>query len=84
MQRLLLLCVLGLFLIGCGGAPATDTAADTPDDGPTSAPPVPGPSDEGSTTAVEPFGTVTLVNGERLDGAEYAGDNLALWFWAPW
>jgi hypothetical protein len=27
---------------------------------------------------------VTLVDGASLDGAGYAGEDLALWFWAPW
>jgi hypothetical protein len=83
-RRRLLLLILGLLLVGCGGS----TTADGPDG-----------AAAGSTGAVTseaavtdgasaghgaPFGTVTLVDGGSLDGAEYAGDDLALWFWAPW
>jgi hypothetical protein len=28
--------------------------------------------------------TATTVQGEDFDGAEYAGRDVALWFWAPW
>jgi hypothetical protein len=31
-----------------------------------------------------PFGTVDLVGGGQIDGAELAGRDVALWFWAPW
>jgi len=83
-RRLLLLLVVGLFLVGCGGSPAVDTV-DRPDGAAvgtvTSEPAV---TDRSSAGPTSPFGTVTLVDGGSLDGAEYAGDDLALWFWAPW
>ena len=28
--------------------------------------------------------TVELVDGGSLDLADYVGDDLVLWFWAPW
>jgi hypothetical protein len=37
---------------------------------------------EGSPSA--PFGTVDAVGGGQIDGGELAGQDLALWFWAPW
>jgi hypothetical protein len=97
-RRLLLLTVVGLVLIGCGGSAPSDTAAvdaDAGDAAPTpsgdevstpAAAPAESDGDEGSAAAEPraPFGMVTTVDGERLDGAMYAGDSLALWFWAPW
>jgi hypothetical protein len=28
--------------------------------------------------------TAPLVGGGTLHGAEYAGEDVAIWFWAPW
>lgn len=28
--------------------------------------------------------TAETVRGEPVDGADYAGQDLVLWFWAPW
>ena len=104
-RRLLLLTVVGLVLVGCGGSATSDTAAvDVGDTDDASSAPAgdevstpaaaqeqsdrgeESDSGEGSDTAEAraPFGTVTTVAGENLDGSVYAGDSLALWFWAPW
>jgi hypothetical protein len=98
-RRLLLLTVVGLVLVGCGGSATLDTAAPAAggtddaasalagDEASTPAAVQDGSAgDDGSDQAQSkaPFGMVTTVAGERLDGAKYAGDSLALWFWAPW
>ena len=95
MRRLLLLLVVGVLVVGCGGSTATD-ATGTADDTDTGAPVVTAPADDDASSAAQdtdngdsgqapaPFGQVATVGGEALDGAEYAGDSLALWFWAPW
>jgi hypothetical protein len=89
-RRLLLLWVIGLFLVGCGGASTTDTTAGPADDVDTATPDTaaetsaPTGDATASPAALAPFGTVTTVDGGSLDGAELAGDTLALWFWAPW
>ena len=85
MRRLLLLLVVGLVLVGCGGAPVTDATTEASDGDTNGASPAGRATVDGSAaTPSAPFGTVTLVDGGRLDGADYAGDDLALWFWAPW
>lgn len=83
-RRLLLLLVVGLVLIGCRGSTSVD-ASDGDATGATSTvTSEPALADGTSAGQAAPFGTVTLVDGASLDGAEYAGDDLALWFWAPW
>jgi hypothetical protein len=98
-RRLLLLVVVGLVLVGCGGSATSDTAAvDAEDTDDAASAPAgaeastpaaaadasDGAQESGSAEARAPFGTVATVDGEQLDGAMYAGDSLALWFWAPW
>jgi len=84
-RRLLLVLVVGLALFGCGRAPTTATTAEASDGDTDGASTAERATVDGSAaTPSAPFGTVTLVDGERLDGADYAGDALALWFWAPW
>lgn len=91
-----LLIVVGMLMTACGSADqnAADGTADsgataaspsTPadDDGMSSAEPsTPEAAQESSTQA--PFGMVETVGGTVVNGADYAGSNLALWFWAPW
>ena len=88
MRRLLLLLVVGSFLAGCGGSSAVDTTLDGSDGAATdparTVVPEPAGTDGSSAGPATPFGTVTLVDGASLDGAGYAGEDLALWFWAPW
>lgn len=84
MRRLLLLTVVGLFLVGCGGSTTTDVS-DADAIGSTGAvASEPAVAEGASAGGAAPFGTVTLVDGASLDGATFAGDDLALWFWAPW
>ncbi|CAN5875523.1 hypothetical protein BH23ACT10_BH23ACT10_34940 [soil metagenome] len=42
------------------------------------------PESAPESSAQAPFGMVETVGGPVVDGADYAGSNLALWFWAPW
>ena len=85
---MLLLLVVGAFVAGCGGSATVDTTVEGSSTGSAgSAGTVrsePVGTDGPSAGPAAPFGTVTLVDGTSLDGAEYAGDDLALWFWAPW
>jgi len=60
-----------LLVAACAG-PVDRPAAGGPE---TSLPPA---------TSSAPFGTVDLVGGGQIDGAELAGRDVALWFWAPW
>ena len=74
MRRLAALVVLALAIAGCG-SPTTEGATGG------SAPAAPS---TGGGTGTAPFGTVDAVAGGQIDGAELAGRDLALWFWAPW
>lgn len=90
--------VVGVFLAGCGGTAAESAADGTADvAADDAAPAAPAESDGGETTdepasdeadddpdELVPFGTVETVAGDQIDGGQYAGSNLALWFWAPW
>lgn len=89
-----MLMVVGVFLAGCGGTAAETTAGVAADD---AAPAAPAEGDGGETPdepasddaddnpdQLAPFGTVQTVAGDQIDGGQYAGSNLALWFWAPW
>ena len=69
---------LALFAVGCGGG-ATDTAA---------------PASEGETAEAAPAeesggsGLPQLVGdtvgGSQLDTNDLAGQDVVVWFWAPW
>lgn len=84
-RRLVSILVVGLLLGACG-SPA-DTAADV-----TTATTPARAADEGGaagpasseSAGIVPFGVVETVDGATIDGADYAGQDLALWFWAPW
>ena len=76
----------------CGGSGGT-TAARPPEPGPTAASPSPaagvpssGPPAAPATADVpEPLRfTATGVDGSPVVGASFAGQDVALWFWAPW
>jgi hypothetical protein len=65
-----------------GGPPAATDDPPAATSAPTSDPttsPSPGPA----VPEILDFGA-PLVGGGRLEGADYAGRELALWFWAPW
>lgn len=81
----LLAAVLVLALAGCGGSGRGDAAAGT-----SAAIPPAGPaSGSQGPTAQEPgthpldFRATTLM-GEQLDASALAGQDVVLWFWAPW
>lgn len=61
-------------------ASGDDTAAD--DDSTTADGAASGEDAEGAAAA--PFATVSTVDGGELVGADLAGKDVALWFWAPW
>lgn len=64
---------------GDGPAPA-DVAATAPMGSDTTARPAAGPAE---VPDVLDF-TVAGVDGAQIAGADYAGRDVALWFWAPW
>lgn len=77
-------CVIGaLWLSACGAEPAPNQdraefeVRDEPD----------GPAAPGQ-PATGPAGilnfTAPKLGGGKLVGSEFAGQNLAVWFWAPW
>lgn len=73
-------------LVGCGGQSATpgadiDTGAEA---GPASPAPSGGRDDSAAGTAIDLDLTAPAVLGDDIDLSEYAGQDLALWFWAPW
>lgn len=84
MRRLLLLTVVGLVLVGCGGSTTVDVSDGDATGSTGTVASEPAVAERPSAGGSAPFGTVTLVDGASLDGAAYAGDDLALWFWAPW
>ncbi len=69
---------LGLFASACGGA-ATDESTSS------------APVDDGAEVAEESSGGAGLpqlvgdtVAGTQFDTADLAGQDIAVWFWAPW
>jgi hypothetical protein len=83
MQLRAVLLVMMLAVAACGTSEPRSAA-----DGSRSAP-APAPSPATADVSPEPsgdapFGAVDAVGGGQIDGAELAGRDLALWFWAPW
>lgn len=81
-----------VLLTACADSPeaAEDDPADTADEPTTTAAPdsddpeTPAPDGEaGAGSELLAFSAQT-VGGEQFDGAELAGEPVALWFWAPW
>jgi hypothetical protein len=72
-KRWLVVIVVGL--AACA-APAEDVAAPSSPAGSTAAP-APG-------VPAALAWSADLVEGGQLDGADLAGGDVALWFWAPW
>lgn len=89
-RRLTMLIVVGVFVAACGGSAGDVAADDAPDpvagDAAAASPAAPDDSSAGTDgpSEIAPFGVVETVSGDAVDGADYAGSNLALWFWAPW
>lgn len=80
-----------LALVAALGAPACGGQADTATPAPSPAPPpapVAPPTAAGApSTAPVPEAlqfSAEGVAGGRVTGADYAGRDVALWFWAPW
>lgn len=85
---LVMAATLLVLLTACADSPeaAEDGAADEPattagdsDDPETTAP----AGEAGEDSELLAF-TAETVGGEQFDGAELAGEPVALWFWAPW
>ncbi|HEU5300799.1 MAG TPA: hypothetical protein VFW06_01040 [Acidimicrobiia bacterium] len=79
MRRSLLVFVIacGVLVGACGGTATTGQGDDTSDARAPGAPP----------SAIEATAldfTAPAVDGGTVHGADYAGDALAIWFWAPW
>ncbi|MEO7837502.1 MAG: hypothetical protein ABIS21_07665 [Acidimicrobiales bacterium] len=90
------LAVAAMVTASCGGG--TDRVA-TPEQAPLTAGPTTSPAPTTVVPgAPQPQGAVALrapvadalqfsaaaVNGSQVVGADYAGKDVALWFWAPW
>jgi hypothetical protein len=69
-----LLLVVALTIAGCGATAGQRAAGDRPAGG----------SGSSGRSGTAPFGTVDAVGGGQIRGAELAGRDVALWFWAPW
>lgn len=75
------LAALALFATSCGGSSAVDTAtapaveAPATDTAPAEADPAP---------AAEASLIADTVNGGQIDFGALAGQDVVLWFWAPW
>jgi hypothetical protein len=84
--RLLAAVGLAAVLTGCGGGAPTETAdaPSTTTAGPGAAPTTGSP--DGPPAAVPDALRFTAegVDGSLVVGADYAGRDVALWFWAPW
>lgn len=75
------LCVL-LFVLAIGAA-ACSSAAEVPSAGEAPSASAPTTSPDGATAKVLDFAAPQLGGG-TIDGAQYGGKDLAIWFWAPW
>ncbi len=73
---LALLAALITATTACAAAPEPQTAAAPAGSGSTSTP-------EASVPEILDF-EATLLSGGTLEGSSLAGQDLALWFWAPW
>ena len=80
------LAAIALVATSCGGGPA-DTAADVAVDVAESAP---APADQADQAApieeatAEPSRVATTVTGGQIDFGSFEGQDVVLWFWAPW
>ncbi len=82
MRRFLpLLVALGALASACGGAISTSVDEAAPGrDTPTGETPTESPSADGW-----PHDFVaTGIDGTTIDAGDYEGQDLVLWFWAPW
>jgi hypothetical protein len=82
MRRLLVALALAGVLLSACGDDGTATSAST--DAPSSAPLPPGTDGVGEPAVPEALDfSAPMVGGEQLDFRGYAGETVALWFWAP-
>lgn len=85
MRRLVLLLTLLLVAAACGqqtAAPAT-TGSSASSGSTTTADGTTEPDRVAGTPELLDFQAQT-VSGQPFDGADYAGQDLMVWFWAPW
>ena len=79
--------VLLLVTAACGGGGGPEpapSAASTPEEATTTTgPPAGGTATAPAVPEVLRF-TAAAVDGGQVAGADYAGRDVALWFWAPW
>jgi hypothetical protein len=92
LRRLASTSLVAALLAACGGT-GTDEAseAEAPDPGPTAtattgaAAPAYGPREPDGVAALGPFDFVAeAVGGGQVVGADFAGSEKVVWFWAPW
>lgn len=92
---LALLAALALFATACGGSSAevatSTSSASTPADNPAAAPEAEAPAPEAPEAAPEAEAAepaISLVasttTGGQIDFGSLAGQDVVLWFWAPW
>ena len=71
--------VFGLFVAACGGG------AETTADAPTTGDAIAAAEEQPDATAADLFsGDFVDLNGEAIDFASLEGQDVVLWFWAPW
>ncbi|HUV09635.1 MAG TPA: hypothetical protein VMX12_01575 [Acidimicrobiia bacterium] len=69
------------FAAACSGTASTGQGSNAGDRQSDAPPAAPAPS---ATEAATLEFTAPAVDGTTFRGADYAGDALAIWFWAPW
>lgn len=73
-----------LLLAACGTGGEQQTTQPTASTGPTTtATASAGPTTGAAVPDILDF-TAETVRGEQVAGADYAGQDVVLWFWAPW
>lgn len=77
--------VVALTVAACGGGVAApDASSSRPASAPASAVSPGGPSGAATTVPDVLDFTAPRLGGGTIEGAQYAGSPLAIWFWAPW
>ena len=71
-----------MLLVACGGQDTSGAPPGVENFGKTQSPPAQGMGSEGVPEILD-FSAPRLEGGE-VNGADYSGDDVALWFWAPW
>ncbi len=77
-----LLIVMGVFSAACASSPSP-APADGARPSPSSAEAKPSPGEERPVPEILGFSAPRLSGG-TVEGSEFAGRDLAIWFWAPW